>query len=151
MAMMCGVFFVPVWECTCALCTGQWSVSEQLCIKGFHGDVLPKLQAGGGLQLQNEVKHHLLAEDLRTGTFQVSGTKKALMEGKVKSFGSSTLRWEYLGAFSGFESPGLLSVLYTDGAGLLCTDYSWIVVKHVRLFNIKRKVCCVCLLRRSVV
>lgn len=49
--------YVPVWECTCSLCTGQRSPSEQLFIKGFHGNVLPNIAAGGR---QNEVKSHLL-------------------------------------------------------------------------------------------
>lgn len=68
--------YVPVWECTCSMCRGRRSLSEQLFIKGFHGDVLPNIAARGR---ENEVKPHLLqpwsAEYWLTGTFQVFGTK----------------------------------------------------------------------------
>lgn len=109
--------YVPVWECTCSLGTGQRSLSEQLFIKGFRGNVLPNIAAGGQ---QNEVKPHLLepcrAEYWLTGTFQVFGTTKVLMERHVKSLvlcflrSETLLRWEHLGAFSAFESAGLLSI-----------------------------------------
>lgn len=94
--------YVPVWECTCSLCTGQRSLSEQLFIKGFHGNVLPNIAAGGR---QNEVKPHLLqpcrAEYWLTGTFQVFSTKKVLMEWYVKSLVQSFTLWNVtqVGAF----------------------------------------------------
>lgn len=148
--------YVHVWECTCTLCAGQRSLSEQLFIKGFHGNVLPNIAAGGR---QNEVKPHLLqpcrAEYWLTGTFQVFGTKKVLMERHVKGLvvcllrSETLLRWEHFLPLK--VQVCFQSVVYTDGAALLCTQYSWIAVKHVRLFYIKRKMCWVHLQRRSVV